>query len=200
MIHMKKYIREFVECEQGLAYVEFALSLSFLLILFLGSVEVTRCYLLTQKIEKTAFTAADVVTQTNPNTGPVTSSQMSQLMSAVTDMMTPYTTGASDPKILVIVSDITKNGNSTPVLNWQYCGGGALSVSSTIGTTTGSAITGSLPNGLSMNAGEEAVISEVFYNFLPIIIGNGVLGSFQIYRTAVFMPRLGALTGFSSHC
>lgn len=198
MLNLKKYILSFIRCEQGVAYVEFALSSSLLMLLFLGSVEVSRCELIIQKLEKVASTAADVTTQTDPNTSPLTTSEMSQLMSAVTDMMSPYTTGTSDPNILVIVTDVTKTGTNSPVVNWQYCGGGTLSASSRVGTTVGS--TATLPNSFSMNSGEEVVIGEVFYNFSPMIAGNRYLGSFQIYKTAIYMPRLGALTAFSSHC
>ncbi len=198
MAYLKKYLAKLKHCEQGIAYVEFALCLSLMMLLFLGSVEVSRCVLIIQKLEKTVSTVTDVTTQTNPNTTPLTSSQMSQLMSAVTDMMSPYTAGASDANILVIVSDVTKTGSASPVLNWQYCGGGNLSATSRVGTTIGG--TATLPNSFSMNSGEELVVGEVFYNFSPIVSTNPVLGSFRIYKTAIFMPRLGALTGFSSHC
>lgn len=198
MQRSKKYILPLVCCEQGIVSVEFALTITMLLLLFLGSVEMSRCWLIIQKLEKVVASVADVTTQTDPNTSPLTTNQMSQLMSAVTDMMSPYTTGTSDPKILVIVTDVTQGSSGSPVVNWQYCGGGALSVSSKVGTTIGGSAT--LPNSFSMNSGEEVVIGEVFYNFSPIIATNNVIGSFQIYRTSIYMPRLGALTAFSSHC
>ncbi|HEU5048391.1 MAG TPA: TadE/TadG family type IV pilus assembly protein [Rickettsiales bacterium] len=198
MASLRQHFRDLLVREEGLAYLEFALSISLMLMMFMGSVEISRCLLITQKLEKVAASVADVTTQTDPNTGPVTTSQMSQLMSAVTDMMSPYTTGVSDPKIKVIVTDITKTGSNSPVINWQYCGGGALSVNSSLGTTVGSNAT--LPSGFTMSAGEEVVIGEVYYSFTPIISNNRILGSFRIYRYSIYVPRLGALTGFSSHC
>lgn len=191
--------RKCIKAEQGIAAIEFALCLTTLMILFLGSIEISRCFLIIQKLEKTVNTLADVTAQTDPNTSQVTTSQMSQLMSAVYDMMAPYTTGSSDPNILAIVTSVTKNGTNNPVINWQYCGGGGLSVTSKLGKVIGASVT-NMPNGFSMNSGEEVIIGEVFYNFSPIIGRNPFLGSFQIYRTAIFMPRLGALTGFSSSC
>lgn len=179
-----------------MAYIEFALSISLLLMMFLGSVEVTRYVLIVQKLEKIVETAANVTTQADPNTSPLTTSQMSELMSAVQDMMNPYTFGANG---LVIVTDITQAGSNNPIVNWQYCGGGTLSATSKLGHTIGGAAT--LPSGFTMIAGEEAVISEVFYSYTPVVATNWtIMSASTIYRTATFMPRLGALTGFSSHC
>jgi Flp pilus assembly protein TadG len=188
--------KRFLSCEQGLAYLEFALSLSLLLILFVGSVEVTNYVLVIQKLEKTVSTVTDVTTEANPNNDPLTTSQMSQLMSAVVDMMSPYAFG---PKGIVIVTDVTQAGANNPVVNWQYCGGGTLSATSRIGTSIGGPAT--LPSGFTMIAGEEVVIGEVFYNYTPITTTAwSVISANTIYRTSLFMPRLGALTGFSSHC
>lgn len=198
MVSLRQHFKDLIACEGGLAYLEFALSISLMLMMFMGSVEISRNLLITQKLEKVAATVADVTTQTDPNDGPITTSQMADLMSAVADMMSPYTTGDTDPKIKVIVTNITKTGSNSPVINWQYCGGGTLSVNSRLGTTVGS--TATLPTGFTMSAGEEVVIGEVFYNFTPIISNNRILGSFQIYRYSIYSPRLGALTGFSSHC
>ena len=199
-----KLYAKFISSEEGVAYLEFAISVTFLLLLFLGAVEVSRYVLIVQKIENVASTVADVTTQTDPNTSPLTTSQMSQLMSAVDDMMTPYSHGNNSPDIKVIVSSVTKTGSNNPIINWQYCnGGGSLSANSRITNYTGISAIGSnanLPNGFTLNSGEEVIISEVIYNFVPIVLSNNVLGQMQIYKTAIYLPRLGALTAFSSTC
>jgi Flp pilus assembly protein TadG len=182
--------------EGGVAYIEFALSLSILLMLFLGSIEVTRYILIMQKLEKAVETVADVVTQADANTDPLTTAQMSALMGAVPDLMNPYTFGTNG---LVVVTDISKTGTSNPVINWQYCGGGTLVTTSKLGSTIGGAAT--LPTGYTMIAGEEVVIAEIFYSYSPIIASSWtVMTASTIYRTSLFMPRIGALTAFSSHC
>jgi len=184
-----------VDNQEGIAAVEFALCLTILLLFFLGSVELTRYILIVQKVEGIAAAVADVTTQADPNSAPLTVSTMSQLLGAAQDMMNPYAFGASG---FIIVSDVTQAGANNPVVNWQYCGaGGTLSATSRIGTHNGVAAT--LPSGFSMVAGEEVVIAEVFYNFTPITVQN-IVSSATLYRTAVYMPRLGALTNFSSTC
>jgi hypothetical protein len=88
-------------------------------------------------------------------------------------------------------------------VKWQYCGGGTYTSSSRISTLSGASAIGAaanMPPGFTSIASEEFVVGEAFYNYAPISSANGVLGSMVLYRTAVFMPRLGALSGFSSHC
>jgi len=193
-----KCFTRFAAAQEGMALVEFALSSVLLLTLFMGSVEFSRAFLVTQKLEKTASTLADVVAQTDPNSTPLTTSQLSQLMSAVTDMMSPYSQGATDPNIGTVITSVTKTGTANPVINWQYCGGGGLSVTSKLGKTINS--TATLPAGFTMNAGEEIIVGEVFYNFIPLMARNGLLGSFQMYKYTIYVPRLGAITAFSSSC
>lgn len=187
-------------CEQGVAYIEFAFCLPVLLIMFLGSIEVTRYLLIVQKLEKTVSMLTDVTTQVNPNTGPITATQMSQMFGTAQDMMNPYTFGSSG---FVVLTDVTQAGSNNPIVNWQYCGGGTLSAHSAVsGSNSGSQAIGqpaTLPSGFSMIAGEEVVIGEIFYAFTPVTTQNAVKAQ-TLYRTAVFMPRLGALTGFSSTC
>jgi Flp pilus assembly protein TadG len=191
-------MNKILKSESGLAYLEFAIALPILMILFLGSIEISRCFLIIQKVEKTVSTIGDVTAQTDANISPLTTAKMSQLMSAVDDMMSPYSSGANDPKISTIITNITKTGTASPIINWQYCGGGSLVVNSKLGKIIGSNAT--MPSGLILVDGEEIIIAEVFYNFTPIIGNNRFLAGFQIYRTAVFMPRLGALTNFTSNC
>lgn len=187
--------RRMVNNEQGVAAIEFALCVTVLMLFFLGSVELTRYILIVQKLEKTVSMITDVTTQTDPNSAPLTASTMQQIFTATSDMMKPYPFGANG---LVIVTDVTKTGTANPVINWQYCnGGGTLSATSAIGTAKGA--TATLPAGFSMAAGEEVVIGEIFYQFSPITTQE-IVPATTVYRTAVFMPRLGALTGFSSTC
>lgn len=180
--------------QSGIAAVEFALCLTVLLVMFLGSVELTRYILIIQKLEKTVSMMTDVTTQTDPNSTPMTTTIMSEILTASTDMMRPYTFGALGR---VVITDVSKTGTANPVIRWQYCGGGTLNATSLIGTTVGGDAT--LPAGFTMSAGEEVVIGEIFYQFTPITTQN-IVPATTLYRTAVFMPRLGALTDFTSSC
>lgn len=177
-----------------MAAMEFALSVTILFVLFLGSVELTRYVLIVQKMEKTVSMIADVTAQADPSSSPLTSSVMSQLFLAGEDMMEPYPAGAYAK---IIVTNVTKTGTANPRVNWQYCGGGTLTATSQVGTANGANAT--LPAGFTMISGEEVLIAEMYYRYSPITT-QSIIPASTLYRTAVYMPRLGALTGFSSSC
>ncbi|NBX02462.1 MAG: pilus assembly protein [Alphaproteobacteria bacterium] len=176
-------LRQFLHCESGIAYLEFALSLPFLMALLLGGIEVTRYILITQKVEKVSITVSDVVAQSSA----IGTTTLNQLVLAAGQVMQPYSFGNN---AFVIISSVYKNGNNTPVVNWQYTGGGTWNNVSHVGFT-GNAAT--LPDGFTMSDKENIIISEVFYNYQPMF-GTTILSNSQLYKFAIFKPRLGDLT------
>jgi Flp pilus assembly protein TadG len=177
----------FKRAQEGVAYIEFAITLPFLLALFMGSVDVTRYILIAQKVEKVSFTVSDIVSQYDT----MSTAQLDVLIQAAGEVMKPYTFGAGG---YVIVSSVTKTGTASPRVNWQYTGGGSWTRPSQIGSTGNVAI---LPAGFTMNSGENVIFAEVFYNYSPII-NSSVIGAGQVYKVTVHKPRLGALNSLGS--
>lgn len=178
----KKKHNGLLDDERGIAMVEFALALPFLLLLFMGGFEVNRYILLHQKVEKTAYTVADVVTQSTS----VTQSQLNQIFTAAEEIMQPYAFGGDG---IVIVNSVYKGSGVSPVVRWRYSGGGTLARSSQLGEVGGTA---SLPEGLTLNDSDNIIIAEVYYRYHPVLEGTAVTEA-DIYKTAIFKPRLGAL-------
>ena len=186
---LKQRLQTFLECNKGVIFIEFAICVSVLLVMFFGAMEISRYALIIQKAEKTVSTVTDIVTQTqNPVPGIATAppvSTMAILMTLVPDLMSPY----SSPNMLVIISDVSIKTAGSPILNWQYCGGGTLSAKSKIkGSPGGTAdISAALP-GFTMAAPEEIIVSEMFYSFIPITNSN-IIPSSMLYRNTVSPPR-----------
>jgi hypothetical protein len=188
MSRIKKYLprplrRLASECG-GAAVVEFALMLPFLITLFAGGFELTRFILLNHKLEKAAYTVSDVVTQQTS----VTNAQLEQVMIAATEILKPYELGNNG--VIVLSSVYRENLNNPPKVSWQFRGGGKGTFSSKIGTV-GQVAT--LPDNLQLNSKDNIIVAEVFYNFTPMLIGDEV-GKADLYKFAIFKPRLGALT------
>jgi hypothetical protein len=94
---------------------------------------------------------------------------------------------------VVIISSIYKPTGQAPTICWQYYGGGTLIKTSKIGTTGQPP---SLPNGLTLNDNENVIVSEVYYNFVPLFLNAGSFDAFTastLYRIAVYKPRLSQL-------
>jgi len=173
-----------VRCDKGVAATEFALALPFILGLMLGAFELSRYVIVHQKLEKVAYTISDVVSQSDT----VTLAQLGQTVLAAATIMQP---DEFQPNGVVFISSVYKSGTNAPTVRWQYRGGGALSRTSRIGVLNGVA---TLPNGLTLNDKDNIIISEVYYNYGPLLTGGLFLNEFDIYKTTIFKPRLGALT------
>ena len=116
-----RFLSHFKRAEDGIAYLEFALMLPLLIALFMGTIEVTRYILLTQKVQKVSMTVANVVAQAQT----ITSADLGNIITAAGQIMQPYTFGANG---YVIISSVTQTGapgaGNPPKVNWQYTGGG----------------------------------------------------------------------------
>jgi hypothetical protein len=187
MFKLLRRWKHFRRAQQGVAYLEFAVTLPFLLALFMGSVDATRYILIAQKLEKVSLSMADLVAQYET----MSTTQLNTLILATGQVMRPYDFGANS---YVVVSSITKTGTNAPVVNWQYAGGGTMVSASRIGAT-GNAAT--LPAGFTMVDKDNIIIAEVFYNYTSLVAGS-VMPNVLMYKMAVFKPRLGALNTLGS--
>jgi hypothetical protein len=182
-----RHLRDIARDQTGLAYLEFAVTLPFLIAMLLGGVEVTRYILIAQKVEKVSVTVSDIVSQADT----ITTSDLDNLVMAAGQVMQPY---SFDGNAYVIISSVYKTGTNSPVVNWQYSGGGSWIKSSQVGSVGAIA---NLPDGFTMVDRENVIIAEVFYNYQPIF-GSNILNVSQLYKYAIFKPRLGDLSTLGS--
>lgn len=176
--------KRYARCERGIAALEFALVAPFLILLVLGGFETARFIMVQQKVEKTAFTLADVTAQYDPETGP----DIQRVFAAVEQIMQPYSFQADG---LVILSSIyNPEGSTNAQVRWQCRNSGALNEESKIGKVNKDAV---VPRGFLVDEKDNIIVTEVFYRFTPIF-KTTFTGPFIVYRTALFRPRLGALT------
>lgn len=170
--------------------VEFALTMPILLTMIYGVVETTRYILITQKVEKLAYTTADLVAQSQS----VTAADLTQILEAGAHIMEPYGTGENSR---VIISSLYRAAGVTNArVSWCYRGGGTLAQTSRIGTLNSIP---TMPGGFTFNERENVISAEVFYRFSPLVTSQ-FFGTRTIYRAAFYKPRLGALTTASVSC
>ena len=168
---------------RGLAALEFALTLPIWITMLLGMTDGAYFMLVSEKTDRIAYSVTDIVTQYKT----VTIADLQDVLQASTQLMNPFAFGN---KGLVIVSSVYKAAGQTPVICWQYSGGGTLTKSSKIGSTGGAP---TLPNGLTLNDNDNVIISEVYYSFTPMFLNEGLFAADSLYRIAVYKPRLSPL-------
>jgi len=171
------------KARRGIAAVEFALTLPIWVTFLLGAADGSYCLLVNEKADRIAYSVTDIVTQYQS----ITKAQLNDILLAAGQLMQPFTFGT---KGTVIVTSVYQPSTGSPIIEWQYSGGGTLTETSKIGTTGGAA---ALPNGLTLNANDNVIISEVYYNFTPMFVSAKIFNAGTVYRVAMYKPRLSPL-------
>lgn len=178
---------------RGVAAMELALTLPIWATLLLGLGDGTYCMLVNERADRIAYSITDIVTQYQV----VTLANLNDIVQAATQIMEPFNFANRG---LVIITSVWKPPGQTPIICWQYSGGGNLSwVTSQIGppntssTNCTSGPPANLPNGLTLNDNDNVIISEVYYNFQPLFYTAYIFSMQMVYRTAVYKPRLSLL-------
>lgn len=158
--------------------------LPILMVFFYGCIELTRYVLIVQKVEKLAYTIADVSSQDDT----LTLAELDTLYAAANDILKPFTIGSNGR---VLVSSLYRSDTAAnAVVNWSRTVGGTLTATSRFGAV-GAVPT--MPVTFTFDSKENVIAAEVFYRFSPIL-SSQFFGTTTIYRAAFYRPRLGALT------
>jgi Flp pilus assembly protein TadG len=179
---------------KGAAAVEFSLTLALLWIpLLLCIFDGTYFLLVNEKVDRIAYTISDIVTQ-YPETP--SCSKMQDVMLAAGHLMNPVafnpnTVDEENPATgYVVVTSVHQSDANTALIKWRYTyptsGPGVSAPTSKVQYTAGGGVT--LPGGLTLNANDNVIITEVFYDFVPMFLDAFV--SKTLYREVVYKPRL----------
>jgi len=200
---------------RGVAALEFALTLPIWIVFLLGIADGTYFMLVNEKTDRIASTVGDVVTQFDGGTtnATITKAYVNDAFQAAEQLMSPFpfiVTGSETNGTVIVTSVYQATATSAPVIEWQYSTAAATAtgpsgsfISVTPIGTTGH--TATLPNGLTLNASDNIIISQVAYNFVPMFASSidfrplldftATLFSAQtINRVAIYKPRLSQIT------
>lgn len=168
----------------GASLIELGFAMPILVTLLLGGVEIARYVLLHQKLDRVASSIADLVSQAEMVSVP----GLQNIFDAAQYVAKPFDLPAGGT---VIVSSVS-NPIGTPgtKVNWQQAGAGNVPATSKVGVPGGSV---TLPTGFAVADGQSIIIAEVFFTYVPWILGD-FTSSNQIYHRALFRPRYGGLT------
>ena len=187
---MKK--ASFIARNDGVALVEFAVVLPFLLILFIGMLELANYTLQHQKIDKVANSMADFTSQSST----ISTSDLDTFGLAVPQIMRPLSFNGT-----VIFTSISRNSTNSSInaactasvacINWQY------RILGTDTTHLGTSGVPTLPNNYTVISGQNIIVAEAFLHYSPLLSMSGnIIPAFSpetIYKVAVFKPRQGSL-------
>ncbi|MEH7912030.1 TadE/TadG family type IV pilus assembly protein [Rhizobium laguerreae] len=175
-------IRRLMHDGKGVAGIEMAILMPMLLLLLCGGGEIALYARSHFQASQMASTVADAISRYET----LTASDVTSIFTVTSEIM-----GTDDfsKNGYMILSSVSRTGGATPIVAWQ-CKGGALASTSKLGIVNKAA---TLPGSLTLDATDNVIVAEVFYRHTPIF-SNFVSIEPQLYKTAVFRPRLGSLT------
>lgn len=171
--------------DKGVAALEFALTLPFLLLTIIGLYDINSLVFCNNKMNRTAQGISNIVTRGN-----VTKPQLDAMLQAAVYIAQPFNFTQSGN---VIVTCVYQQNSSLPAqIMWRdsYPGG----------TSASKISANSMPSGLNLTNGQTVIFTEVFFTYSPLIVGYVLQSNqTQIYAVAAAIPRQGTMTTLPSN-
>lgn len=182
---LRRGLRRLIGEREGVSLVEFAFVAPILVSLLIGSFEIARFVLLNQKLNRLASNSSDLVTRS----AAMSEAELDNIFAAGEYITAPFRMGNKGVVIITSASNPGPNDTTPPVVNWQQRSDILVTFPSEVGVEAGQA---TLPAGLTLRVGQDIIISEVIYDFEPIMFAE--MTEKQLYHVSFHRPRLGPLT------
>ncbi len=172
-VHPIRRIARFMRDRRAVSSVEFAIILPLMLVLYLGSAEVTQGIAIKRKVTLTAHTVADLSTQYTA----IDNAEMSNILNASSAIIAPYTAG----NLQATVSELAINAQGQATVVWSNSlNGTALAIGQSVNVPTALAV----PN-------TYLILGQAQYTYSPTygyVLTNALTLSDQIF----LLPRQSA--------
>lgn len=165
-------LRRFAHDRDAVSAVEFALILPFMLIMYIGSVELGDGLAVDFKVAESARTVTDLTSQYIS----IGSTDISNILNASSVVVSPY----SSSGMIVTVSEVSTNSKGQASITWSCSLNGTPHTKNTSIT---------LPSSFNNPANTSLIWGEVTYPYNPQI-GYVITGTINMYQNTYFYPRL----------
>jgi Flp pilus assembly protein TadG len=184
-------VRKFSTNADAVAATEFAIVVPFMLLLYVGGIELANGMAINVKVSATAHSVADMVTQ---NTS-LSRAQMQNILSAATVIIAPYpVTGSSGSLMSITVSEISSDANGNLTLRWSQSyngtsfGPGRTTLTNLTVPTSLNGTAGNANNPNNQNDQVSFILGEVSYAYTPNL-GYVISGTVNLQDTYWLFPR-----------
>jgi len=165
-------LRQLCRDHRGVAAVEFAVILPFMLALYIGGVELGDGMAIQLKVTDTAHIVTDLTSQQTAN---VTAATVQSLLGASSATIAPY----SSSNLVVTVSEVSTDASGAATVTWSQSLNGTK-------RTAGQVI--ALPSSLAGQPNISLILGEVTYAYTPNL-GYTITGTVTLADSYFLFPR-----------
>jgi len=176
MVSLVHMLRRFARSSRGVAAVEFALVLPFMLLLYLGSIELSAAISVDKRVTVAAGSLGDLVARADTS---ISTSTLNDYFTAAGATMAPY--DDTTLKQVVTCVKIDSSGNATVLWSKGYNGGTPHPDDSTFDVPT------DLKN---LQLDNYVIVSEAAMPYDPMF-GYVFKNAFDLYHEFFYVPRYG---------
>jgi Flp pilus assembly protein TadG len=180
-------VRDLWTDTRGVAATEFAIVMPFMLVLYVGGVELGNGLAMSVKVSQTAHSVADMVSQNTQ----VTASQMQSILQASTAIMAPYPVadGNGVSLMTITISEVSTDSSGNATVQWSKStsSSGARPVGQQMTLSSFTAPDPNNPNN-SNNANISLILGEVSYAYTPNL-GYSISGTVTLSDSYYLFPR-----------
>jgi len=184
-------VRKFSTDADAVAALEFAIVAPFMLLLYIGGIELANGMAINVKVSATAHSVTDMVTQ---NTS-LSTAQMQNILTGATAIIAPYPVNNGSSSLLsVTVSEISSDANGNLTLRWSQSydgtsfGPGRTNLTSLTVPTSLNGTVGNANNPNNQNDQVSFIVGEVSYAYAPNL-GYTISGTVNLQDTYWLFPR-----------
>ena len=184
-------VRKFSTDADAVAALEFAIVAPFMLLLYIGGIELANGMAINVKVSATAHSVTDMVTQ---NTS-LSTAQMQNILTGATAIIAPYpATSGSSSLLSVTVSEISSDANGNLTLQWSQSyngtsfGPGRTNLTNLTVPTSLNGTVGNANNPNNQNDQVSFIVGEVSYAYAPNL-GYTISGTVNLQDTYWLFPR-----------
>jgi Flp pilus assembly protein TadG len=177
MATVRTRVRDLFNDHRGVAAIEFAIVLPFMLALYIGGVELGDGLAIQIKVTDTTHIVADLVTQQTTST---TKATIDTILGASSATIAPYSSPPySATNLIVTVSEVSTNASGVATVTWSDSLNGTK-------RPVGQVMT--LPAQLAGQANISLILGEVSYLYTPNL-GYAITGTVTISDSYYLFPR-----------
>lgn len=184
ILRFRRIARRFGADRKGVAAVEFALVVPVLLVLYMGTIEVSDLIAVDRRVNVIAGTMGDLVARSEAC---ISNTEISDYFKASEGIIVPY----SKTGLMQAVHFLSVSSGGVATVSWSqaYNGGTTKTVGSTYSE---------FPQAMKdIASGQWVVMSETSYAYKPML-GWVVASAINLHRVSYYMPRSGAAITYTS--